>query len=122
MSQSKAVLAAILALTLSTAAWAQAQETWVAVATDGRRNFGYAVGMATQGAAEGAAIGSCGVDACRIVLAAVARCVAYVRSDPGNAFGAAAGESQEVAQQTAWSDCNRRVPSDSCRVQVAQCF
>ena len=56
------------------------------------------------------------------VDAGVARCVAYVRSDTGDAFGAAAGESQEAAQQTAWDACNRRVPSNSCQVRVAQCF
>ncbi len=47
--------AAILALAVVPAA--QAQETWVAVATDGGSNFGYAVGMATREAAEITSLG-----------------------------------------------------------------
>jgi hypothetical protein len=100
---------------------AQAQETWVAVAIDGGRNFGYAVGMATRQAAEITSLGECG-GGCAIRLAAPARCVAYARSDPGNASGYGAGTTRETAQDIAWNDCNRRVPSDSCVVRVARCF
>jgi hypothetical protein len=114
-----ATVAAILATSLIAAA--QAQKTWVAVATDDGPNFGYAVGMATREAAEMTSLGEC-VGSCRIRLTAPARCVAFVRSDPGNASGFGAGPTRETAQQTAWNDCNRRVPSNSCTVRVAQCF
>src|SRR5882757_357546 len=70
----------------------QVQETWVAVATDDGPNFGYAVGMAPREAAEMTSLGEC------------------------------AGPTREAAQQTAWNDCSRRVPSNSCTVRVAQCF
>jgi hypothetical protein len=112
-------LSAILAMALATTA--QAQQTWVAVATDGGTNFGYAVGMATRQAAEVTAVGECG-GGCAIRLTAPARCVAYARSDAGNASGFGAGATRESARQTAWTDCNRRVPSDSCTIRVAQCF
>ena len=112
-------LAAILAVTLAPAA--QAQQTWVAVATDGRRNFGYAVGMATREAAEQTSLGEC-VGDCAIRLAALARCVAYARSDPGNASGYAAGATLEAVRQAAWEDCNRRVPSNSCVILASRCF
>ena len=112
---------ALAALLIGVAQSAMAQDTWVAVADDGRDAFGYAVGMATRDAAEGAAIGGCGAS-CQIKLVAVARCVAYARSDPGNASGYAAGGDLEAVRQLAWADCNRRVPSDSCRIRAAQCF
>ena len=112
-------LAAILAMAF--AATAQAQETWVAVATDGGSNFGDAVGMATREAAEITAVGECG-GGCRIMLAAPARCVAYARSDAGNASGYGADATREAARQMAWNDCNRRVPSDSCTIRAAKCF
>jgi hypothetical protein len=112
-------ITAILAASFAPAA--QAQETWVAVATDDGPNFGCAVGMATREAAEMTSLGEC-VGSCRIRLTAPARCVAFVRSDPGNASGYGAGPTRETAQQTAWDDCNRRVPSNSCTVRVAQCF
>ncbi len=112
-------LAAILAITLAPAA--RAQQTWVAVATDGRRNFGYAVGMATREAAEQTSLGEC-VGDCAIRLAAPERCVAYARSDPGNASGYAAGATLEAVRQSAWDDCNRRVPSNSCVILASRCF
>jgi hypothetical protein len=120
MTFGKILLAAALAAIALGAARAQ-QQTWVAVATDGGRNFGYAVGMATREAAEVTALGECG-PGCRLVLMAVARCVAYARSGPGNAFGAGSGATREEASDTAWNDCNRRVPADSCTIRVAQCF
>ena len=85
-------------LAASFAPTAQAQETWVAVATDDGPNFGYAVGMATREAAEMTSLGEC-VGSCRIRLTAPARCVAFVRSDPGNASGYDAGPTRETAQQ-----------------------
>jgi len=112
-------LGALLATTISSGA--RAQETWVAIADDGDRYFGYAVGMATRGAAEGAAIGSCG-SGCAIKLTAIAPCVAYAHSDTGHASGYAAGVGLDAVRQLAWSDCNRRVPANSCTVRVAQCF
>ena len=100
---------------------AEAQQTWVAVADDGDRYFGYAVGMATREAAEGAALGSCG-NGCSVKLTAIARCVAYAHSDTGHASGYSAGVDLDVVRQVAWSDCNRRVPANSCTVKVAQCW
>jgi hypothetical protein len=103
------------------AATVAAQETWVAIADNGRDAFGYAVGMGTREAAEVTALGECG-NSCSIKMTAVARCVAYARSDPGDASGYAAGVDLEAVRQMAWADCNRRVPSNSCRVRAAQCF
>jgi hypothetical protein len=114
-----AAAAALIATSLAVAA--QTPETWVAVAADGGTNFGYAVGMATREAAEITAAGECG-GGCRIMLSAPARCVAYARSDAGNASGYGAGATREGARQTAWDDCNRRVPSNSCLIRVDKCF
>ena len=104
--------AAILVTAFATTA--QAQETWVAVATDDGPNFGYAVGMATREAAEMTSLGEC-VGAADQARRRVRR---LRRSDPGNASGYGAGPTRE----TAWNDCSRRVPSNSCTVRVAQCF
>lgn len=113
------VIATILAASSATAAHAQA--TWVAVATDGGRNFGYAVGMATREAAEITSLGECG-NGCAIRLMAVARCVAYAHSGVGEASGFGAGATLEAVRQSAWDDCNRQVPSNSCTIRAAQCF
>ena len=119
MTLRRFALAAILAIAIVPAV--QAQETWVAVATDGGSNFGYAVGMATREAAEITSLGECG-GGCAIRLTALARCVAYARSDAGNASGYGAGASLPAVRQSAWDDCNRRVPANSCTVRAAQCF
>jgi hypothetical protein len=118
MAATKTTLVAIL---VTLAHVAQAQETWVAVATDGGSNFGYAVGMATREAAEITSLGECG-GGCAIRLTALARCVAYARSDAANEAGYGAGPTRDAAQQSAWDDCNRRVPSNSCTVRAARCF
>ena len=120
MSAATIRLAAALAAVAFGVGHAQ-QQTWVAVATDGRSNFGYAVGMATSEAAEITALGECG-PGCRLVLMATARCVAYARSGPGNAFGAGSGTTRDEASDKAWNECNQRVPADSCSIRVAQCF
>jgi hypothetical protein len=119
MSRRLLALAAVLGMAHASAA--AAQDTWVAVADDGRDAFGYAVGMGTREAAEVTALSECG-NSCSIKLTAMARCVAYARSDPGNASGYSAGADLDAVRQMAWSDCNRRVPANSCRVRVAQCF
>ena len=111
--------ALLIALLLPTVAGAQ--ETWVAVANDGGGNFGYAVGMATREAAEMTALGECG-GGCAIRLAAPARCVAYAHSPAGATSGYGAGATREAVEQSAWAECNRRVPSDSCTVRLARCF
>jgi len=98
-----------------------AQETWVAIADDGGSNFGYAVGMATREAAEITALGECG-SGCALKLTAPARCVAYARSDAGNASGYGAGPTLDTVRDQAWQQCNRRVPSNSCTVRAARCF
>jgi hypothetical protein len=100
---------------------AAAQESWGAIADDGRDAFGYAVGMATRAAAEATAVGQCGAS-CSVRLVAVARCIAYARSDPGDASGYAAGVDLDTVRRLAEADCNRRVPANSCRIRAAQCF
>ena len=119
MTLRRLALAAILAIAIIPVA--QAQETWVAVASDGSSNFGYAVGMATREAAEITSLGECG-GGCAIRLTALARCVAYARSDAGNEAGYGAAATLQSARQTAWEDCNRRVPSNSCTVRGGRCF
>jgi hypothetical protein len=115
------VIAAAALLVATYAGATLAQQTWVAVADDGRDAVGYAVGMGTREAAEQTALGECG-NGCGLKLVGVASCVAYARSDTGDASGYAAGADLETVRQMAWADCNRRVPSNSCRVRVAQCF
>jgi hypothetical protein len=115
------VLALAAVLGVAAATTAAAQQTWVAVADDGRDAVGYAVGMGTREAAEMTALGGCG-NGCSVKLVGVARCVAYARSDTGDASGYAAGGDLDTVRQMAWSDCNRRVPANSCRVRAAQCF
>jgi len=111
-------LAILLGMAATTVA---AQQTWVAVADDGGDAVGYAVGMGTREAAEMTALGECG-NGCSVKLVGVARCVAYVRSDIGDASGYAAGADLDAVRQLAWSDCNRRVAGNTCRVRAAQCF
>jgi hypothetical protein len=123
MRQRLLALAALFGAAFATPASAQqaGQNTWVAVADDGRDAVGYAVGMGTREAAEVTALDQCG-NSCSIKMTAMAPCVAYARSDPGDASGYAAGIDLEAVRQTAWSDCNRRVLGNTCRVRVAQCF
>ena len=112
---------AAITIAVLVATTAHAQQAWVAVATDGRSNFGVATGMATREAAEITALGECG-SGCAIRMTAPARCVAYAYSDTGIASGYGAGATREAVEQTAWTDCNRRVPANSCRVRAARCF
>ena len=113
-------IAAALAAALIPAASAQ-QTPWVAVASDGAGLWGIAVGMATREAAEGSAIGECGVY-CNIKFTAQALCVAYAYSPTGRAEGFGAGPSLQAAGQPAWAECNANVPANSCKVQAARCF
>ncbi|WP_425064429.1 DUF4189 domain-containing protein [Reyranella sp.] len=115
-------LTILIATLLTTTATAQAQEVWGAVATDNERLFGVAVGMATREAAETSALAECGPLACRIRMAAPQRCVAYAHSDNGQASGYGAAPSKQEAEQSAWNECNARVPSNSCTVRSARCF
>jgi hypothetical protein len=112
------LLAAIL---LAIPAAAQAPQTWVAIADDGQRNYGVIAGMATREAAEITALSECG-GTCRVRLAAPERCVAYVHSHNGEASGYGAGATLGQAQQSAWNECNARVPSDTCVVRASRCF
>lgn len=119
----RAKAAILLGLLLATSTAAQAQEVWGSVATDGRRQFGVAVGMATREAAEISALGECGGGpACAIRLTAPARCVAYAHSGNGEASGYGAGTTREAAEQSAWSECNARVPGNSCTIRSGRCF
>jgi hypothetical protein len=77
--------------------------------------------MGTREAAEMTALSGCG-NGCSVKLVGAARCVAYVRSDIGDASGYAAGADLDTVRQLAWSDCNRRVTGNTCRVRAAQCF
>jgi hypothetical protein len=100
-----------------------AQEVWGAVASDGRQNFGVAVGMATREAAEITALGECGGGpSCRIRLATLARCVAFAYSPNGVASGYGAAPTKDGAEQSAWNECNARVVSDSCSIRSGRCF
>lgn len=116
-------LAIVLAVALlpGMGAMAQSPETWGSIATDGRDNFGIAVGMATREAAEQTALGECLGD-CRIRLTGLARCIAFARSDDGNASGFAGGPTREGVTRDAWAECNSRVPSNSCTIRSVRCF
>lgn len=113
-------IAAAFAAALIPAASAQ-QTPWVAVASDGAGLWGIAVGMATREAAEGSALGECGVY-CSIKYTAQALCVAYAYSPAGRAEGFSAGPSQQSVERPAWAECNANVPANSCKVQAARCF
>lgn len=111
----------LAAIVLAAPVAAQAPQTWVAIADDGQRNYGIIAGMATREAAEIAALSECG-NTCRIRLAAPERCVAYAHSRNGEASGYGAGATLEQARQSAWNECNARVPSDSCVLDASRCF
>ncbi|WP_439611346.1 DUF4189 domain-containing protein [Reyranella sp.] len=116
-------LAAILLTAVSTLApVAQAQEVWGAVATDNERLFGLSSGMATREAAETSALAQCGPLECAIRMSAPQRCIAYAHSDNGQASGYGAAPTKQHAEQSAWNECNARVPSNSCTIRAARCF
>lgn len=116
-------LAAILLTAASTLApVAQAQEVWGAVATDNERLFGLSSGMATREAAETSALAQCGPLECAIRMSAPQRCIAYAHSDNGQASGYGAASTRGDAEQSAWNECNARVPSNSCTIRAARCF
>ena len=104
------------------AATAQAQEVWGAVATDNERLFGVSAGMATREAAETSALADCGPLECKIRMTAQQRCIAYAHSDNGQASGYGAAPTRQAAEQSAWNECNARVPSNSCTIRSARCF
>ncbi len=116
------LLATYLATTAPIMVTAQAQEVWGAVATDNERLFGVAVGMATREAAETSALAECGPLECRIRMTAQQRCIAYAHSDNGQASGYGAAPTRQAAEQSAWNECNARVPSNSCTIRSARCF
>lgn len=116
------LLATLIAATATVAATAEAQEVWGAVATDNERLFGLSTGMATREAAETSALAECGALACTIRMAAPQRCIAYAHSDNGQASGYGGAPSKNEAEQSAWNECNARVPSNSCTIRSARCF
>ncbi|TAJ85560.1 MAG: DUF4189 domain-containing protein [Reyranella sp.] len=116
------LLATFLATTAAIVATAQAQEVWGAVATDNERLFGVSAGMATREAAETSALAECGPLECRIRMSAPQRCIAYAHSDNGQASGYGAAPTRQDAEQSAWNECNARVPSNSCTIRSARCF
>jgi hypothetical protein len=116
------LLATVLATALAIVPPAQSQEVWGAVATDNERLFGVSAGMATREAAETSALAECGPLACRIRMTAQQRCIAYAHSDNGQASGYGAAPTRQAAEQSAWNECNARVPSNSCTIRGARCF
>ena len=116
------LLATLLAMDSAIVATAQAQEVWGAVATDNERLFGVATGMATREAAETSALAECGPLECKIRMSAQQRCIAYAHSDNGQASGYGAAATRQDAEQSAWNECNARVPSNSCTIRSARCF
>jgi hypothetical protein len=78
--------------------------------------------MATREAAETSALAECGPLECRIRMAAPQRCIAYAHSDNGQASGYGAAPTRQAAEQSAWNECNARVPSNSCTIRSARCF
>lgn len=116
------LVATALAATATMAATARAQEVWGAVATDNERLFGVSTGMATREAAETSALAQCGPLECAIRMSAPQRCIAYAHSDNGQASGYGAASTKGDAEQSAWNECNARVPSNSCTIRAARCF
>ncbi len=116
------LVAILLTATSAFATTARAQEVWGAVATDNERLFGVATGMATREAAETSALAQCGALECSIRMSAPQRCIAYAHSDNGQASGYGAASAKGDAEQSAWNECNARVPSNSCTIRAARCF
>ncbi|MDB5486837.1 MAG: hypothetical protein JWQ58_552 [Reyranella sp.] len=116
------LLATWMAATATMATTAEAQEVWGAVATNGERQFGVSTGMATREAAETSALAECGALSCTIRMAAPQRCIAYAHSDNGQASGYGGAPTKGEAEQSAWNECNARVPSNSCTIRGARCF
>jgi hypothetical protein len=100
---------------------AQSPVTWGAIADNGQGYFGIIAGMGTREAAEITALSECG-SGCTVRLAAPERCVAYAHSSNGQASGYGAAATRLLAEQSAWSECNARVPSNSCELKSARCF
>lgn len=116
------LLAFLLTAVPAFATTVRAQEVWGAVATDNERLFGVSTGMATREAAETSALAQCGPLECAIRMSAPQRCIAYAHSDNGQASGYGAASNKGDAEQSAWNECNARVPSNSCTVRAARCF
>lgn len=122
MKRLSILLATLLAMTAALAPPAEAQEVWGAVATDNERLFGVSAGMATREAAETSALAECGPLECTVRMTARQRCIAYAHSDNGQASGYGAAPTRQAAEQSAWNECNARVPSNSCTIRSARCF
>lgn len=116
------LLATLIAATATVAGTTEAQEVWGAVATDNERLFGVSAGMATREAAETSALAECGPLECKIRMAAPQRCIAYAHSDNGQASGYGGAPTKGEAEQSAWNECNARVPSNSCTIRGTRCF
>lgn len=102
-------------------ATAQTPVTWGAVADNGQGYYGIIAGMSSREAAEITALSECG-GGCAVRLVAPERCVAYAHSPNGQASGYGAAANRQQAEQSAWSECNARVPSSSCQLKGVRCF
>ena len=116
------LIAILLTAASALAPTVRAQEVWGAVETDNERLFGVSAGMATREAAETSALAQCGPLECAIRMSAPQRCIAYAHSDNGQASGYGAAPTKQHAEQSAWNECNARVPSNSCTIRAARCF
>jgi hypothetical protein len=93
-----------------------------ALAANGKGNWGYAIGFATEAAARAAAMKSCGDRRCRVVVAGQARCYAYFESRQGGYwFGIALHTSLETATSVARGGCTKGAPAGSCKQVKAAC-
>lgn len=117
----RATLLILTALLLVASATAQTAVTWGAIADNGQGYYGVIAGMDTREAAEITALSECG-SGCTVRLTAPERCVAYAHSPNGQASGYGAAATRQQAEQSAWNECNARVPSNSCQLKAARCY
>ncbi|MBL0900462.1 MAG: DUF4189 domain-containing protein, partial [Reyranella sp.] len=94
---------------------------WGALPATGQGCVGITAGTASSGAADVTAPAEWGSRS-TVRLTAPERCVAYAHSANGQASGYGAAATRQQAEQSAWNECNARVPSSSCQLQGVRCF
>jgi hypothetical protein len=95
---------------------------WGALAADSKGAWGYAIGYATEAAARGTAVKSCGNRRCKVAIAGQVRCYAYFESRQGGYwYGLALHSSLQTATTVARDGCAKGAPAGSCKQVKAEC-
>lgn len=113
-----ALLGAVAALA---PAFSQAAGDWVAIATSPDGKWGHAHNAPTREAAAKTAMSACGADACEVKFSQQAQCVAFAHNDSPRAVGFSWGPTKEEAGEMALANCKRRVPDETCTLDLVKC-